>query len=464
MRTLVDSGGALAAGLREIRAQFKLPERFPVEVDAEAERVARRPLGERVDRRSWDFRTLDPATSTDLDQAFHIERRGADIVLQYAIADVAAFVDEGGALNAEAWRRGATQYLPDGKVRLYPQVLSEGAASLLPGVDRPAVVFHVLIASDGIARLDGVERATIRSRSKLAYDTVTDADLPADFVELAERVTAAERVRGAARVDPAEQEVVAVDRGFALTFRPRRLSEDRNAAMSLATNLAVADTLYRAGTGLFRVMPGPDERAVNRLRHTAAAFGLGWPTSMSLVDFERTLRPDHPAQAAMMMAIRRTGGGASYAPFEAGVVPWHAAVAATYAHATAPLRRLADRYVIEAAMAVANGQPVPAAVTDAFSRLGPVMSDADALGNSIDRAVVDLAEAATLAERVGQTFEAVVTDVDRRGARVQLCEMPVITRVNAHRVTPGDRISVRLDAVDLTARSITLTRLRRPQG
>ena len=60
-----------------------------------------------------------------------------------------------------------------------------------------------------------------------------------------------------------------------------------------------------------------------------------------------------------MLAIRRAGDGASYVPFRDGAVPWHAAMAATYAHATAPLRRLADRYVVRAALAIANGQRVP---------------------------------------------------------------------------------------------------------
>ena len=61
-----------------------------------------------------------------------------------------------------------------------------------------------------------------------------------------------------------------------------------------------------------------------------------------------------------MLAIRRASGGADYVPYRTGVVPWHSAMAATYVHATAPLRRLADRYVVRAALAVANGEPVPA--------------------------------------------------------------------------------------------------------
>src|SRR6185503_17921969 len=123
---------------------------------------------------------------------FTIEEADADLILKYALADVAAFVPPGGPVDAEAWARGETYYLPDGRIGLYPPVLSEGAASLLPDGPRPAIVFNVRVTPDGRSRLDGAERALIRSRAKLGYATVTDSDLPKGFHELARRVTAAE--------------------------------------------------------------------------------------------------------------------------------------------------------------------------------------------------------------------------------------------------------------------------------
>ncbi len=459
MKSLVDGGGALAAGLTDIRRQFNLPERFPAEVEQAAEQAATRQPTGHTDLTAWPFATLDPATSTDLDQAFHIERSGSDVLLHYAIADVAWFVDDDGPIDREAWRRGTTQYLPDGKVRLYPASLSEGAASLLPDGPRPAVVFHVRVDEHGAARLDGATRAVIRSRAKLAYDSVTASQLPEDFVELWQRIGRGEQDRGAARVDPAEQEVVRTPAGgYELTFKPRLASEDQNAAMSLATNLAVAASLFGARTGLFRVMDPPDQRAVARLRHTARAFGVPWAEDQDLAGFERGLSPSDPKQAAMMLAIRRSGGHARYEAFTPGHAPWHEAVAAAYAHATAPLRRLADRYVVMAALAVANNEPVPPAGAEAFSRLPAVMGDADALGSQIDRAVVDLAEAVMMADRIGSSFAAVVTDVDERGARIQLSDLPVVGRVPAHRVQPGDPLTVVVTAADARSRTVSFTR------
>lgn len=449
MKALVDPKHALSHGLARIRTQFQVPPSFPPEVLAAAETAAKRPPGEHADRTAWRFVTLDPASSVDLDQAFTIERAGPDLLLRYAIADVAWFVDDGGVIDAEAWRRGATQYLPDGKAGLYPPVLSEGAASLLPGGPRPAVIFTVGVAPDGAVRLEGAERAVIRSVAKLAYDTVKAPDLPDGFAELAQRIQGAEARRGATRVDPPEQEVSDTGDGrLELRFRPRLPSEDHNAALSLATNLAVADLLQAHGTGLFRVMPEPDDRAVARLRRTAHAFGLQWPKMASLAQFEHALDPTDPPQAAFMLAVRRASASASYEPYAAGVTPWHAAMAATYAHATAPLRRLADRYVVQAALALANGRPVPAAVSEAFGRLPQVMARAAALGGQIERAVIDLAEAVVLSGREGETFDAVVTDVDERGARMQLCRLPVVARIAADGVTPGDELRVRVATAD----------------
>jgi exoribonuclease R len=306
-----------------------------------------------------------------------------------------------------------------------------------------------------------VERSIIRSAAKLAYDAVREEDLPPDFAELAARIERAERERGAARVNPPQQEIVALSDGrFELVFRPQRLSEQRNAAMSLAANMAVADLLHAHRTGLFRVMAEPDERAVARLRHTARALGLDWPAGATLADLERSLDAGDPNQASFMLAVRRAGPGASYLPFREGVLPWHAAVAATYAHATAPLRRLADRYVVRAALAAANGRPVPAAVAEAFERLPAIMARAEALAGRIERAAIDLAEAVMLDGREGETFQAVATDVDHRGVRIQLCGLPVVARLSASGVKAGESLRVALVEADPPRRTIAF----RPAG
>ncbi|MFK8024674.1 MAG: RNB domain-containing ribonuclease [Ilumatobacter sp.] len=471
-------------GFAALRSDFDIPGEHSAEVRQAAEEAAARPFDvvkpggkpgrwQHVDRTDVEFLTLDPASSTDLDQAFAVDLTGDEVVLRYAIADVGWFVRPGDAIDREAWKRGSTIYLPDGRAGLHPERIAEDAGSLLPGSPKPAIVFTVLVDAEGGVRLDGAERAMIRNRAKLAYATVAPDDLPDAFPELSRRIELAERARGADRIQWPEQEVVRVDGGgFTLRFRPRNDAENQNAAMSLATNMAIADALWAAGTGLFRTMPPVDERRLGRLRHTARAFGLEWAKDLSLGDFERSLPRGDPRTSAFQLAVRRAGGGASYTPYsdfqqpggpdDGGSKdgkPWHSALAATYVHATAPLRRLADRHVIEATLAVANGREVPDDIEAAFHELPTTMRAATSLANRVDRAAIDLAEAILLQDQVGEVFDAVVTDEDDRGVRLQICEPAVVARTTARRVDPGDDIQVKLTAVDVTERRVDFDRV-----
>ena len=123
------------------------------------------------------------------------------------------------------------------------------------------------------------------------------------------------------------------------------------------------------------------------------------------------------------------------------------------------MRRLADRYILEAALAVTNGRAVP---TDAegFARLAKTMDSADAREGAIERAVLELAEAVLMAGREGEGFSAVVTERDERGARIQLCDLPILARVDTKAVAAGDMIQVRLARADTTRREIAFERVR----
>lgn len=456
---IADPDQVLDEGLAAIRRQFAVPTDFPPEVLAEAELTKARLPGDHADWTSRSFVTLDPAVSTDLDQAFVIEAAGADLILHYALADIGWFVPTGGELEAEAWRRGVTLYLPNGKARLYPGTLSEGSASLLPDGPRPAIVATVRCAVDGTVKLEAMTRAVVRSRAKLAYETVEITAVP-HLADFAERMRRGEDARGATRIDPPDQEVERDEDGrLRLVFRPWLPSETANAALSLATNIAIAEALLAAGTGIFREMPPPDERAVAKLRNTARALGLAWPGNATLNQFERTVDGKTVAGATFQMAARRFAGGANYRRYAPGHRPWHAALGATYTHATAPMRRLADRYVLEAALAVTNGHSVSDTCTSAFERLPGTMDTADAREGAIERAVIDLAEAVLLSGREDEIFSAVVTELDERGARIQLCDLPVLSRVNALGIAAGETIRARLVLADPTRRELGFERI-----
>lgn len=163
----------LRAALTALRTELDVPESFPPAVQAEAERAAKAPAVPPLDATDIPFFTIDPPTSTDLDQAMHLSRRpDGGFRVRYAIADVAAFVVPGGMLDKETHRRVTTLYFPDEKTPLHPPVLSEDAASLLPDRTRPAALWTIDLDADGRTVAVDVHRALVRSRSKLDYEGV----------------------------------------------------------------------------------------------------------------------------------------------------------------------------------------------------------------------------------------------------------------------------------------------------
>jgi exoribonuclease R len=451
-----DARALLAVGFAAIRDEFDVPGPFPPDVLDDAEAASRHPRhDDRRDARDLPFVTLDPASSMDLDQAFALDVDGDDIVLSYAIADVAAFVERGGPTDGEAWKRGVTIYAPDERSPLHPTLLSEAAASLLPDDDRLAVLLTVTIDPEGQAVLRSAERAVVRSRAKLAYDAVTVDDLPALLPEVAGRVARAEERRGAGRIEFPAPEIV-VDPGVpgGLTVRaiPRFPAEDWNAALSLSANLAVAQRMVDAGVGLFRVMADAPADSTGRLRRTAKALGMAWPDGIDLRQLTAQLDPSDPRQAAFLRAVRQAGGGATYATLAAGQ-PWHSVIAAPYAHATAPLRRLADRYVLDLVCALHRDQPTED-TTGVFEDLAAVMERAETRAAQVDRAALDLVETVILRDRVGERFAATVIDGSDDRARIQLADPPVRAAVKMPDAEPGQELTVRLADVDVAARRL----------
>jgi exoribonuclease R len=112
-----------------------------------------------------------------------------------------------------------------------------------------------------------------------------------------------------------------------------------------------------------------------------------------------------------------------------------------------------------AALAVANGKPVPEQIAAAFPKLPEVMRRADDTSNQVERAVVDLAEVALLSAQTQRTFSAIVTDVDDRGARFQLRDLPVVARLDAQHLAPGDDLRVRVISTDIPSRTAKFERV-----
>ena len=425
---LADQDAQVRAGLRTVRTELNTPEEFPADVLRAAQQAADTVSDrERDDLTDIPFVTIDPEGSMDLDQAVHVARNATGFVVHYAIADVAAFAPAGGPIDREARHRGLTLYAPDGRVPLHPSVLSEGAASLLPDQPTPAAVWRLELAADGAVTSADVRRAVVRSRAKLSYEDVQNqldaADAGADTGQLYLDLRAVgllrqeqERLRGGIDLPVPEQVVDQVDGEWVLSFRAPLPIERWNAQISLMTGMAAADIMLSAGIGVLRTMPPPQPADLARVRRTAKALGLPWPQDGSYADLIRSADPQQPSHLAFLSLATTLLRGAGYTTFD-GDAPdlrTHSAVAAPYAHVTAPLRRLVDRFGTEIALSVCAGQSVPTWVREALAELPDRMMSATRLSRSLERESINLIEAVLLADRVGETFEASVVDRDPR--------------------------------------------------
>jgi exoribonuclease R len=460
-----------------IRDEFHVPAVFPDEVLAEAAAVVARgpvvPPGAtdtRVDARDIAFVTIDPPGSMDLDQAFHAERQGSGYRVRYAIADVASFVAPGSALDRESFARGVTLYLPDGRAPMLPDALGEGAASLLPDRDRAALVWTIDLDADGESTAARLERATVRSRARLDYPAVqadldaSRADEPLQLLrEIGLLRIALEAARGGVSLDLPSQEVTPDGSGgFALEYAAPLPVEGWNAQISLLTGMEAAKIMVDAHTGILRTVPAPEQWQLDRLQRTAVALHVAWPKGAHWADVLRTLDRNDPDSAAFLKQAAHLLRGAGYVKLDAtntadpAKVPIHAGVAAPYAHVTAPLRRLADRYANEIVLAHVADSTSPAWATDALDTLVDTMQDATHRDSGVERAVVDAVECAVLANRVGEQFTGTVVDRNKQGVIVQLLRPAVIASLGAD-VALGDTVTVTLTAVDPVRRHVELT-------
>lgn len=455
-------------GIARIQQELEVSPEFPDAVERAAAAAAAAPRLPELDRTDIELVTIDPESARDLDQAMHIERSGDGYVVHYAIADVAAFVTAGDPVDVEANRRGETLYGASSKVPLHPTVLSEGAASLLPDEVRPALLWTIQVDETGEGTDVVVERALVRSRAKLSYEAVqaeVDAGTASELVGLLQEVgelrLAREAARGGVSLPLPEQELVETDDGhWELEFRRLTPVETWNAQISLLTGMAAASLMVYARVGILRTLPPADPRDVQRLHRTARALGIAWPAEQLYPDFVRTLDPSRPTHAAMIVACTRLLRGAGYVTFN-GELPelaQHSALASEYAHVTAPLRRLVDRYAGEVCVALCAGAEVPDWVLAAMTELPDTMTSSGRRANQYENAVVDLCEAELLHDRVGQTFSAVVVDREEKDPTkgdITIQDPAIEARVTGSGELPlGEEVTVELVRADPVARKV----------
>ncbi len=460
--------------LLALESEFEVPGEFDEQtLQAAQQAVADLPEPD-ADDTDLPFFTIDPPGATDLDQAMYLERTGTGYLVHYAIADVPAFVRLGGLLDTVSRERGQTFYLPQRKITLYPPLISEDRGSLLPDVPRPA--FHWRIALDADGALDEVQltRSQIRSRAQLDYETAQRRlDSGEDngqlqlLAEIGQARLVQERLRGGASLNLPDQEIVPEGGGYKLVSRTPLPLEEFNAQISLLTGIAAARLMLKAGTGILRTMPPPDPRDLKAFRQQTRLLGSPWPEDISYGEYLHTLDVSDPRQLVIMHRAASLFRGADYQVIagqpESDLV--QAALAAPYAHTTAPLRRLVDRFVLLTCHLLSSGQRLPDELDQALPLLPELMRTSSAAANKVARAAVDLLEAYTLQHRIGEQFQAIVLTAAQgaangennngkpRPGQLQLVTEPVTGSFSGS-AEAGTLVSVKLVEADPRTRRI----------
>ncbi|WP_336296664.1 RNB domain-containing ribonuclease [Arthrobacter antioxidans] len=473
-----ESHQRLTESLRSLREELGIREQFPEEVLREADTSVAAHTLPSTDLRALPFLTIDPPGSTDLDQAVHFARRSsgaAGYEVRYAIADVPLFVGAGGAIDAEARLRGQTLYAPDGRISLHPEVISEDAASLLPDRDRPAFVWHFLLDAAAEVESATVRRATVRSRRQLTYAQVQaeiDAGTADGQLTLLQEIgllrIRQELARGGASLNLPRQEIIYAGGSYGIVTEPALPCEDWNAQISLMTGMAAARMMIDGGIGILRTMPAPDDGALGKFRRQSEALDHPWPAHMPYGAFLRTLDVTVPRQLALMHAAASLFRGAGYTAFD-GEVPdavVQSAIAAPYAHATAPLRRLVDRFVLVTCESLCRGTEVPAWVRAALPELNALMASSNQTASRLDSGAMDAVQAALLSNRIGEAFSAVVLQgsppaieeapgkqAPRLSGTVQITD-PALEATCYGELAAGERVTVVLLEADIARRRI----------
>lgn len=468
-------------GFARIRTELDVPAEFPADVLADAEEAYAEPTT-RVDATHLGFVAIDPPGATDLDQAFAAERNGDGYRVFYAIADVGAFVQPGSAIDAEARNRGATLYSPDMRTPLHPPVISEDRASLLPGSDKPSLLWTIDLDDAGLPIDWRLERATVQVREAISYRQAQDridakstahSDTQSDDVlqllsEIGKLRQQQEIDRGGVSLNLPAQEVVEQPHGYGLAFDRSIPVENWNAQISLLTGIVAGQTMSDAGIGILRTLPPPRNRDLRQLRKTAKFLGLDWNDEVGYPDFVRSLNAGDAATNTFLLQSTRVFRGAGYLGFssETPSNAEHGAIASVYSHVTAPLRRLVDRFGNEILLALYADEQPPTWAVEALDELPSLMGQARQRESSLERAMLDLAEALVMESRIGDSFPGLVVNIhDRKDkAVVQIAEPAVVSSISKKNRSLAEEIELRVDAVDIDDRRVTFTILNDSQG
>jgi ribonuclease R len=425
-----------------------IPNEFPKAVIDEAEAAKPATLAGREDWRDLPLITIDPADAKDHDDAVHAAEDSdpnnkGGYILTVAIADVAAYIRPGSAMDREAQERGNSVYFPDRVVPMLPERISNNLCSLRPREDRPALAVRMVVGPDGRKIRHSFHRVMMRSAEKLSYqqaqaaidgrpDDVTKPILDTILKPLwagYKLVKKARDIREPLYLDLPERKIVlkpdgTVDR----VFVPERLEAHKliEEFMILA-NVAAAEALEQAQSDLiYRVHDEPSLEKMRSLSEVLASIGLKLPTQGAIRPelFNRILRSVEGTEHQLFIneVVLRSQSQAEYSAENYGHFGLNLK---RYAHFTSPIRRYADlivhRALITGLKLGKDGLP-PETTRAELIEISAKISAAERRAMAAERETIDRLIAHFLADRIGATFDGQISGVTKAGLFIKLAE------------------------------------------
>nr|WP_292765162.1 ribonuclease R [Mesorhizobium sp.] len=423
----------------------EIPHIFPPEVLAEAEAVKPATMKGREDWRDLPLITIDPADAKDHDDAVHAEPDTDEanlggVIVTVAIADVAAYVVPGSALDREALKRGNSVYFPDRVVPMLPERISNDLCSLRQGVERPAMAVRMTFSAEGRKIRHAFHRVMMKSAARLAYpqaqaaidgapDEVTGPILDTVLRPLWDAYAILKRGRESRHpleLDLPERKILlkpdgTVDR----VIVPDRLDAHKLIEeFMIQANVAAAETLEAKRQPLvYRVHDAPSLAKQESLREFLATLGMSLARGADLTprQFNGILAQVEGAenQALVNEVVLRTQSQAIYSPENLGHFGLNLR---RYAHFTSPIRRYADLIVHRALISSLKLGPdgITQSEEERLEEISGLISATERRAMAAERETVDRLVAAFLSEQIDQTFEARISGVTKSGLFVQL--------------------------------------------
>jgi exoribonuclease-2 len=439
------------------------------------------------DLRGLLWSSIDNDTSRDLDQVEYAERAGDGIRVLVGIADVAAAIAQGSALDLAAQAQTQTVYTAVHNFSMLPEELSTDLTSLNESEDRRAIVIEFTVDAAGLMSGQLIYEATLRNQAQLAYSTVgpwlegkaradgrtepklADPALAAQVRlqdEAAQRLHAQRIKLGALEFNRIEADPVVIDgKVQAIQAVMANRASDLIADFMIAANETMAATLRRSGrSSIRRVVRSPERWG----RIVALVAGKGTtlpeqPDSAALNTFLQAQRAADPVHYPdLSLAIIKLMGPGEYVLAKGGVEdqPGHFGLAALdYTHSTAPNRRFADLVTQRIVKAMLAGAPAPY-TDDELGAIALHLNERDSAARKVERAMQKRVAAVALAGSIGTHFQGVITGATAKGTFIRVFNPPVEGKIvrGAEGLDVGDTTSVTLSAADPVHAFIDFTR------